>query len=141
MVTVKFSTCHERAVTPYKLYEDDACFDLVACWGRYDGSVIEYGVGLKLEIPRGYVGLIYPRSSIGDRRLVLANSVGVIDSGYRGEILVRFRRVGDFACSPYNVGDRIAQLMVVPIPKVKFKRVDRLSPSSRGAKGFGSTGS
>ena len=107
--------------------------------GRLD--IIEIGTGLAIEIPRGFVGLVYPRSSISKFDLGLANAVGVIDSNYRGEILVRFEL-------PYSaemggtipvVGDRVAQLVIIPYPRVKFVEVEKLSDTNRGQGGFGST--
>ena len=81
---------------------------------------------------------MFPRSSISKTDLRLCNAVGVIDSGYRGEIIVKFDRQG---IKDYEVGDRVAQLMIVPIPSVQFIEVINLPPSDRGEGGFGSSGS
>jgi len=70
--------------------------------------------------------------------LVLANSVGIVDAGYRGELLIRFKKLGE---DNYEVGERVVQLMVMPFPKINFEEVEELEDSSRGAGGFGSTGS
>ena len=91
-----------------------------------------------MEIPEGHVGLLYPRSSISKTSCSLRNAVGVIDSGYRGEIMLKF------SCSTnlniYNVGDRVAQLIIMPYPQVQFEEVEELSDTDRGEGGFGSTG-
>ena len=98
------------------------------------------------EIPKGYVGLVFPRSSIRKTDLSLTNCVGVIDSGYRGEIQATFKKIfgkNDVRLDEldYNVGDRIAQIMIIPYPSVTFVEVDELSQTDRGEGGFGSTGS
>lgn len=98
----------------------------------------EYGTGLAIEIPEGYVGLIFPRSSISNMGLSLANSVGVIDSGYRGEIKLRFYK--PVGLIPYKVGDKIGQIMIVPYPQIEFEDSEELSSSDRNISGFGSTG-
>lgn len=98
---------------------------------------IEYGTGICLEIPDGYVGLVYPRSSISNTGLILANSVGVIDSSYRGEIKLRFKYIA--GSSYYNIGERIGQLIITPVPKISFEVVEELSETVRGEGGFGST--
>ena len=104
-----------------------------------NSEYIVYGTDLSVEIPEGYVGLIFPRSSISIKDLILANSVGVIDSGYRGEILVRFKRIDLLYANYYFIGDKIAQLMILPIPYIQFEEVAELSPSKRAEGGFGST--
>ena len=98
---------------------------------------ISYGTGIALEIPKGFVGLVFPRSSIRKTDLILSNSVGVIDSGYRGEIQATFKRTG---LTKYAVGDRGAQIMIIPHPTIEFNEVSELSNTERGEGGFGSTG-
>jgi len=96
---------------------------------------------LAIEIPDGYVGLIFPRSSNSKTDLYLTNHVGVIDSGYRGEIMFKFRpRNTLLDARIHHVGDRIGQLIVIPYPKVKLVESDELSDTERGDGGFGSTG-
>lgn len=96
--------------------------------------------GLKVEIPEGYFGAIYPRSSTGVKRnLMLANTVGVIDSDYRGEIKVFFYNYGKESQIIRN-NDRLAQMIIQPYEKVFVERVDSLTDSDRGEGGFGSTG-
>ena len=93
---------------------------------------------MSIEIPEGHVGLLFPRSSVYRTEQALANSVGVIDSGYRGEIKLKFTRSSD--ALEYNVGDRIGQLLILPYPTIELVEVDGLSMSERGVDGFGSTG-
>jgi dUTP pyrophosphatase len=113
--------------------------DLTASSKRLDeAGYVEYGTGLALAIPVGHVGLVYPRSSISKTEMRLCNSVGVIDSDYRGEIMVRFRWSGSSRL--YEIGDRIAQIMVVPYPQIVYNEVDELDTTDRGSGGFGSTG-
>ena len=103
---------------------------------------ITFGMGVALEIPDGFVGLIFPRSSVRKTRLMLSNCVGVVDSGYRGELQATFNKVNQNSQSEndYKVGDRIAQIMIIPHPPIEFTEVDELSDSERGMGGFGSTG-
>jgi dUTP pyrophosphatase len=100
---------------------------------------VHYRTGLAVEIPEGYVGLIFPRSSVRNKNLSLSNSVGVIDSGYRGEIMATFNWRG-MDKNHYQVGDRIMQLMIIPYPQVEFEETDTLSDTERSVGGFGSTG-
>jgi len=94
---------------------------------------------LAMEVPEGYVGLIFPRSSISKTDHYLRNSVGVIDSGYRGEIKIRMSTplLGGVE---YKEGDRIAQLIIMKLPWVNIEEVEELSDTDRGDGGFGSTG-
>lgn len=140
---VKFKKLVDGAVMPKKARPFDAAFDLVAISvSRSDnilaGDVLTYGTGIAVEIPEGHVGLIFPRSSISKVNLSLCNSVGVIDPNYRGEILLKFYTG---SVSGYSVGDRIAQLAVIPLPEVEWEEVSELSPSpdDRGTQGFGSS--
>lgn len=119
----------------------DAGLDLVATSREVTNTYIEYGTSLAFEIPKGFVGLLYPRSSISKYDLVMANSVGVVDSGYRGEVKLRFKKTDDtIFCRTYDIGDKVAQLIIVPYPEISLQEVDNLDGSERGAGGFGSTG-
>ena len=140
---VKIKKLHSSAIIPYYSRPGDAAMDLYAVDTDYD----EYGnlvchTGLAMEIPQGHVGLLFPRSSIAKTPLALRNSVGVIDSGYRGEIMLKFNR--EDRDNPeetiYKVGDRIGQIMIMPHPKVTFFEAEELSATERGEGGFGSTG-
>ena len=135
---VRIKKLSENAVIPTYAKEGDAGMDLVATRiinERLDS--ITYGTDIALEIPEGFVGLIFPRSSIRKTDLILSNSVGVIDSGYRGEIQATFKRSGVYA---YAVGDRGAQIMIIPHPPIEFEEADELSDTERGEGGFGSNG-
>lgn len=120
----------------------DAGADLVATSIDNTSRInqVVYGTGLAVEIPEGMVGLVFPRSSVRNHPLIMSNSVGVIDSGYRGEIMVTFNLIDRFTQVPYKVGERIAQLVIVPVPLIQYREVDELSETDRGTGGHGSTG-
>lgn len=136
---VHFKKLVQEAQTPKFGKPGDAGADLVATTMSNHDDHLVYGVGLAVEIPEGMVGLVFPRSSIRQTDLFMANSVGVIDSGYRGEIMVTFN-IKKGATRWYQVGDRIAQLVIMPVPLVKYTEVDELSETERGIGGHGSTG-
>jgi dUTP pyrophosphatase len=97
--------------------------------------IVHTGVGV--AIPEGHFGMLVPRSSLAKKGMTILNSPGIIDSDYRGEIMIMIK------CDPelkIEVGDRIAQLIIVPYAKTQFVKVETLSPTSRGTGGFGSTG-
>jgi dUTP pyrophosphatase len=138
---VKIKKLHPNAVKPKYAKESDAGMDLVATSIIENTSFqITYGLGIAIEIPDGMVGLIFPRSSIRNTELILSNSVGVIDAGYRGELQATFNKLNGLDSIAYKVGDRIAQIIIVPHPIIQIVEVDELSESSRGIGGFGSTG-
>lgn len=101
---------------------------------------IEYDTSIAIEIPPGFVGLMFPRSSVSNKDLLLANSVGVIDSDYRGSIKFRFKRTQIYKTDEYKVGEKIGQLLIIPIPKVELEEVADLSDTIRSSGGYGSTG-
>lgn len=131
---------HKDAVIPSYAKDGDACFDLTCVTIHGHDNFIQYNTGLAFEIPEGHVGLIFPRSSITKKDMMLKNSVGVIDSGYRGEISFRFQLTDGENSERYVVGERVGQMMILPIPTMEFEEVDELSDSDRGEGGFGSTG-
>lgn len=135
---VNFKLLHPDAKLPSYAKLGDAGLDITATSITITETQVTYGTGLAVEIPPGHVGLLFPRSSIRKYGLQLSNSVGVVDSGYRGEIQFTFNKTGKFGC--YNVGDRIGQLVILPYPLIAPKQVDELSDSERGTGGFGSTG-
>lgn len=146
---VKIKKLSEKAVVPKYAHSTDAGLDLTAISKEYKDGTYVYGTGLAIEIPQGYVGLIFPRSSNYKQNLWLTNSVGVIDSGYRGEIKFMFKDVltnktlfpGEYdEHKTWQVGDRIGQLIIMPYPSIKLIEVDELSDSDRGEGGFGSSG-
>jgi dUTP pyrophosphatase len=138
---VRIKKLNENAVIPSYAKDGDAGMDLIATSiiGE-EPFQITYGLGIALEIPKGFVGLVFPRSSIRKTDLSLTNCVGVIDSGYRGELQATFRKHKGVASKTYEVGDRIAQIMIIPHPPIEFDAVDELSDTERGEGGFGSTG-
>lgn len=142
-LTVKFRKLVPEAVTPQYAQDGDAGMDLTATSFRVSDTFMEFGTGIAVEIPHGNVGLLFPRSSITKSAagVSLKNSVGVIDSNYRGEILVRFELPypGHTEGNIPVVGDKVAQLLVIPYPKVHLEEVQELSDSNRGEGGFGST--
>ena len=148
---LKVKKLHPDAILPKYATDGAACFDLHALGPAdrfYDGQEITeqpltLETGLAFEVPKGHVMLIFSRSGHGfmnDTRL--ANCVGVIDSDYRGEVMVRLTRDGAWETKPLRVrpGDRIAQAMIVPIPQVELELVDELTSTERGTGGLGSTG-
>jgi dUTP pyrophosphatase len=138
---VKIKKVHADAVIPKYAKESDAGLDLVATSIISNTTFqITYGLGIALEIPDGFVGLVFPRSSIRNTELTLSNSVGVIDSGYRGELQATFNKSNGLDSVSYKVGDRVCQIMIIPHPIIELIEVDELSESARGAGGFGSTG-
>lgn len=171
---VRIKKLHKDAVIPKYAKQGDAGLDLTAVSCEYDeyGNIV-YHTGLAFEIPEGYVGLIFPRSSICKKDLSLTNAVGVLDSGFRGEVTAKFKPTAcfynfeysnekggigdvsdkfDFVClsgenrkdapNPllYEVGERIAQMIILPYPRIEFEEVDELSETERGEGGYGSTG-
>ena len=169
---VKIKRLHKDAVIPQYSKEGDAGLDLTAVDKYYDvNGCVVYKTGIAVEIPEGYVGLIYPRSSVSRVDLFVVNSVGVIDSGFRGEVTVKFKPIPFFEVDDdtefdkdkfkdvthtilpnhkveevyveayeYHIGERIAQLIIMPYPKVQFEEVEELTQTERGDGGFGSTG-
>ena len=139
---VKIKKLVPEAVIPSYANLGDAGLDLVATWIKVEDhnkyGYFEYGTGICIEIPEGYVGLIFPRSSISKTGMLLTNSVGVIDSGYRGEIKFRFKYIS--GTNSYNVGDKVGQMIIMPYPKIEFEEVEELTETERGDGGFGSTG-
>lgn len=169
MVNIKIKKLDERAVIPQYAKPGDAGMDVYAIGMDVTNDYIEYDTGLSFEVPEGYVMLIFPRSSNSKMDLLLANSVGVLDSGYRGPLKLRYKRnyriennpdedtnfentttsIVNYncaknyqwnACKWYNVGDRVGQIMILPYPQINFIEVNELSDTERGSGGFGSTG-
>jgi len=139
---IRVKKLRNDAVIPKYAKRGDAGLDLTAVWSDLDDyDNVVYGTGLAIEIPEGHVGLIFPRSSNSKTDLYLTNHVGVIDSGYRGEIIFKFRPKTTLLNSRvYHNGDRVGQLIIIPYPKINLIESDELSDTERGDKGFGSTG-
>lgn len=142
MLKVKFKKLNEEAELPKYANHGDAGLDLKATsveWSK-DFHCYVYGTGLSVEIPEGYVGLIFPRSSIRKYGLDLTNCVGVIDSSYRGEIMATFRPQFEGSGKVYSVGDKICQLIIMPYPIIDPVEATELSETERGENGHGSSG-
>jgi dUTP pyrophosphatase len=139
---LKVKKLHPDAVIPKYAKPGDAGLDLTAVFKEWsaDGTQVIYNIGLSFEIPDNHVGLIFPRSSIYKTDLFLSNSVGVIDSKFRGEVKAIFNYKGNDASNVYNVGDRIAQLVIIPYPQIELVESDELSETERGTGGFGHSG-
>ena len=137
---IKIKKLNELAVIPKYAKQGDAGMDLTCVdWGITE-RYTEYDTGLSMEIPEGYVGLLFPRSSISKTNLILANCVGVVDSGYRGPIKLRFKEIAGPPGGRYKTGDRVGQIIIMPVPAFEFDEVEELTNTDRGEGGFGSTG-
>jgi dUTP pyrophosphatase len=119
------------------MHSDDAGMDLYAVSVEIKDKYVEYKTGLSFELPKNYVMLVFPRSSITNKDLIMKNCVGVLDSGFLGELKLRFKKDGE---DIYNVGERIAQILIIPYPNIEFEESEELSEGSRGQRGLGSTG-
>lgn len=141
---IKFKKLDEKALLPIRGTKGSAGIDLVCTgvetgWNEVRQLMLIYHTGLAVEIPEGYVGLLFPRSSICGKSIALTNSVGVIDSDYRGEIKAVFRVTTDVAPALYKEGDRFVQLVIVPVPEFEIIESEELSETERGEGGYGST--
>lgn len=138
---VRIKRLHPNAVIPSYAKHGDAGMDLTATSASVDeiGNIV-YGTGLAFEIPEGYVGLLFPRSSNSRTSLLLTNSVGVLDSGYRGEVMFKFKSIADGDDVYYNIGDRIGQIIIMSYPHIEFEESEELTKTERGIGGYGSTG-
>ena len=141
-MNVNICKLREDAIVPVYGTEGAACFDL----HTVGSGIVEplsaqtFGTGLAFEIPEGHVMLVFSRSGHGFKHgLRLSNCVGVIDADYRGEVKVQLRNDTPIAFG-FEQGDRVAQAMVLPVPRVAFDVVEQLSLTERGTGGFGSTG-
>ena len=143
MIELAFQRLRDDAVVPTRPYSGDAGLDLAACerveLGPGERALV--GTGLAVAIPHGYAGFVQPRSGLATRHgITIVNTPGLVDSGYRGEIMVALLntdRTAPFAVEP---GMRIAQLVLVPIPGVTPVELEELPASERGARGHGSSG-
>lgn len=139
MITIKYKKLHPAAKVPYQGTLGSAGFDLTAVSREeINAYLTKYDTGLAFEIPQGYVGLVFPRSSIYKTDTMLTNCVGVIDSDYRGSVTAVF--AGRNETNEYKVGDRIMQMLIMPVPEVRYVEAEELSETQRGIDGYGSTG-
>ena len=142
---IKFKRLSDNAVLPSKAHPTDAgldltCTNITSEVNECGQFVLVYHTGIAVEIPVGYVGLIFQRSSVYKKSLTLTNAVAVIDSCYRGELILKFKNTsGDSIPAVYNIGDRIAQLVIIENPEVEPVFADTLSETDRGENGFGSS--
>jgi len=140
-VLVKVKKLDPNAVIPSYSKVGDAGMDLTITKEIENTSFsVSYGFGIAMEIPKGYVGLVFPRSSVRNQDLILSNCVGVIDSGYRGELQATFKKTQGLDSVKYKVGERGAQIIILPYPTIYMTEVPELSDTERGTGGFGSTG-
>ena len=142
MIELEITKVRTEARLPERAYTGDAGLDLAACkpLSLAPGERAVVPTGLAVAIPEGYAGFVQPRSGLAARHgIAIVNAPGLIDSGYRGEIqvvLLNTDREETFTAEP---GERIAQLVVLPVPEVALREVDELSDSERGVRGFGSS--
>lgn len=141
MNEIKFKKLDDNAKLPQKAHETDAGWDMWAVSKKENEKYVQYGTGIAFDIPKGWVGELYPRSSVTNKDLMLKNSVGIIDAGYQGEIMFRFNvtKQNSFFDS-YHIGDKIGQIIFKRLPEVSLVEVNEFKKSFRGEKGFGSTG-
>lgn len=140
-LVVKVKKLSENAVIPSYSKLGDAGMDLTITREIENTSFsVSYGFGIAMEIPKNFVGLVFPRSSVRNQDLILSNCVGVIDSGYRGEIQATFKKTNGLDSVKYKVGERGAQIIILPYPQITMVESDNLSDTERGSGGFGSTG-
>ena len=135
---------HPDATLPVHAHEVDAGCDLVAvesCTIKAGGGRVMVPTGLTVAIPEGHGGFVLPRSGLAAKHGVTCiNSPGLIDAGYRGEVMIALVNLDPQHDYEVTKGDRIAQLVVIPVPPANFVTVEDLPPTTRGAGGFGSSG-
>lgn len=141
---VKFKKLHPEAVIPTYANPDDAGMDLTVIEMHWEGENIVFDTGLAMAIPKDHVGLIFPRSSISKKDLMLTNCVGVIDPGFIDSVKFKFKRTNPegplFKQVYYKPGDRVGQLIIMPIIRIESEEIDELESSERGLSGWGSSG-
>jgi dUTP pyrophosphatase len=142
-VDLPFARVRPEGQLPQAQHPGDAGLDLCAAEGVTvkPGERAMVPTGVAVAIPDGHAGLVLPRSGLASRKgLTLANAPGLIDAGYRGEVVCAMVNLDPHAAVEIAAGDRIAQLMIVAVPDVSPAFVEELPESPRGAGGFGSTG-
>lgn len=142
MIELPIRRLREDAVVPSRAYAGDAGLDLAAC-ERVElgaGERATVGTGLAVAIPDGYAGFVQPRSGLAAKHgISIVNTPGLVDSGYRGELLVNLVNTDPHESFIVEPGMRIAQLVILPIPELELVEVDELPESERGVRGFGSS--
>lgn len=141
---LKFKRLSEDAILPIRANKNDAGIDLTATritqeLNECGQLILVYHTDLAVEIPEGYVGLLFPRSSVAKKSLMMTNCVGVIDAGYRGEIMSKMRSTTDVVPAIYKPGERFAQLIIMPIAQYTIVESTELSAGDRGDNSYGSS--
>lgn len=142
---LKFKRLKDEAILPIRAHKGDAgldltCTEITTELNECGQVILVYHTALAVEIPEGYVGLLFPRSSIANKALMATNSVGVIDSGYRGEIMFKMKATTDVVPAIYKPGEKFCQLVIVPyLNDITISESAELSESDRGEDGYGST--
>jgi dUTP pyrophosphatase len=142
VIELEITRTRADARLPERAYAGDAGLDLAACepvsLGPGERALVP--TGLAVAIPEGYAGFVQPRSGLAARNgLTIVNAPGLIDSGYRGEIQVVLLNTDREHTFTAEAGERIAQLVVLPVPGISLREVEKLPPSERGVQGFGSS--
>jgi len=142
LLNVKFKKTCNGAKIPTRKHDEDAGFDIYSMENVVltPGEIRAIGTGISIAFPRGFKCELCPRSGMALKGFTIVNSPGTVDSGYRNEIKVISQNVHNTNPIEINIGDRIAQLIFVPIGNPIFEEVDELPKSVRGLKGFGSSG-
>ena len=142
MIELPIVRLRDEATLPARAYAGDAGLDLATC-ERVELAPGERAVvptGIAVAVPEGYAGFVQPRSGLAARHgITIVNAPGLIDSGYRGEIRVVLLNTDRSETFVAELGERIAQLVVLPVPGLEVAEVDELPGSERGARGFGSS--
>lgn len=141
---IKFKKLSEEAQIPTVANTGDAGMDLVCTRITQEINecgqlILVYHTDLAIEIPEGYAAFLFQRSSVSKKSVMLCNAVGIIDCGYRGEIMAKFRSTTDVVPAIYKPGERFAQLVIMPIPSYNIVETQELSETERGDNGFGSS--
>jgi len=140
MINLKYKLVDENSKEPVYSTKGDACFDLFCREINKTKDYIEYRLGVKFEIPKGYVGLLFPRSSITNKDLIVKNSVGIIDETFRGEITLRCLDIGVQTENQYSKDSKCAQMLIIKNEKINLIKSESLSNTIRGEKGYGHSG-
>ncbi len=142
-MTLRFARLSDEARPPSRAHEQDAGFDLFAAEAHTlaPGERASVGTGIAVAVPEGHAGLVLPRSGLAHRHGIgLVNAPGLIDPGYRGEVRVLLLNTDRAEPFAVEVGNRVAQLVLVRSEAAEVEEAADLEPSARGAGGFGSTG-
>ena len=136
---VKIKRLSELAKIPKYATAGSAGMDIYCTSVKYTDNYVEYGTSLSFEIPEGFCALLLPRSSISNYGLTLANSCGLLDADFRGEVTFRFRTTSPTS-KVYMLGERVGQILIMQYPKIEFLEVHDLSETERNTGGYGHSG-